>query len=568
MKLNHNNIFNHPLLSLIAIILSTLLFSMPAQADSHQDTIVVSCTDLNDLNSCTVAPESASLNEIIRTINDVNQCKVSLGETSVSCPTSTGDITCEKNGNQASCLFPGQILVECDNISNNSASCQINKPNSEAILNVISPFAKTAPEQEVARVISDICLNDNLSTDLKRDCRGLIDIAFSDDPSKQDELQKMLEQITPSGATVAFDTAKISGQNQIRSLNHFLTLGRIQNQKNAEKKLRIFRYNPLQRKKVWFGKYSSLDQSETIDPVLGNPFSKLGVFVNGSFGKSEKDTVENELGFTGDNIDFTTGFDYRFSSRVNLGTAFGLSKSENTLASNRGQVDFTSYTLLFFGAFYPSPVTFVNLVVSYAGNEYDQERRFNFTQTNATTNNQTTVNQVAQADYFGNQTLAELSMGISKSFSGINLETSAHLQMSRAKIADFREQFSEPNAAGSGWALKYNENKSRSTIVKLGTQANYAWSNDWGVMLPQIGIYWNKELESSDTEIIGSFVGDPNNTQFTLPSNEGDSNYFDLNTALTALLSHGRMIFLSYQTLLAFDDYKASTFTAGMRMEF
>ncbi len=567
MIFNNSNKSQIALTGFAALI---ILFITPIAyaATDDKDTINVSCTDLDNLNSCTVEPESASILEILRTINDVNQCEVAADNTTAVCPTSTGDtLVCQKNGNTASCSFRGQITVECDDISDTSASCQINKPKSETIFSEISPNTKSAIEREVSQVISDICLNDNLSSSLKRDCRALIDAAFSTNPADQNDLQRMLDQITPNMATIAFDTAKISGQNQVRTLNSFLSLRRLQKLRDNKSNFRFSRYPSNQFRRVGFSIYNLQNLGESTDPLLGDSFSKLGFFLNGTLGNSKKETRNNELGFTGDNIDVTSGFDYQFSNKINLGAAFGLSKSANTLNANRGELDYTSYTLLFFGILYPTPQTFVNLIFSYGGNEYDQNRNINFTQNNTLNNTSTTVNQIASANYFGNQLFTELAFGMSNSYAGINFETSLHLLYLKTNIDKFRETMSDPNSAGSGWAVSFNDNDSSSSRLKLGTQANYAWGRSWGVMLPQIGVYWNRELGENTEKISGSFVGDPNNTKFTLPSNESDANYFELKTGISAILPHGRMLFLSHQTFIAFDDYTASSFTAGFRLE-
>ena len=125
-----------------------------------------------------------------------------------------------------------------------------------------------------------------------------------------------------------------------------------------------------------------------------------------------------------------------------------------------------------------------------------------------------------------------------------------------------------PDAAGSGWAVEIDSQTFKSTTYSLGLQASYAASQSWGVLLPYAGLEWVHEFQDNDDAVNGRFVQDTSATGFVLPVDGTDSNYFNLELGVSAQFTGGTSGFLSYRSLLGYDDLDHYSINAGLRFEF
>lgn len=76
------------------------------------------------------------------------------------------------------------------------------------------------------------------------------------------------------------------------------------------------------------------------------------------------------------------------------------------------------------------------------------------------------------------------------------------------------------------------------------------------------------EFRDNESAVTGRFIGDPTGTNFALPVDGNDSNYFDTSIGVSAQFTNGAAGFLSYQRILGYDDLDHYTFNAGVRFEF
>ncbi len=560
--------------------LSIVFLSLPSLVLA--DEINVECSNFkNPKDGCIITPNPGALSNLVTTLDEINQCKVDNTTDSVICQTKIGaNFSCTKaSNNTAICTFADDTEINCSNITASTATCTINGPSEAQILtalqNIASPLQ--GPKLSIAQVLAKICIKRNVLDILQRECDAFIGAALFTDANNASlentihkEAKEILTQITPDGASASIDASQMSLRAQSLNITSRLTELRQQTNKTSRLSFNLtgFGANNLSA-------YMLEDDSNaaTTSPSAVNPinFGRLGLFFNGSIGQGNRDAIENdnEQAFKVDTMDITGGADYRFRRDLFFGLAFGYSANETTLNSGRGSLSLAAYNLILYGTYYPNEEIYINASLNYTGNRYEQQRNIKYTQTNTFDTNQTIqVNQIAQANYFGLQTTVDISAGYQFTVQGLTAEPYVQLQLGKTNVDDYRENMSNPNQPGSGWAVIIDGQNVTSLISAIGTQLTYAFNQSWGVLIPQARVEWLKQLKNDVHFVEGKFAGDPNNIKFRLPTNSPDTRYFNVGLGISALLPNGRTAYLYYQKLLSFDDFNYQTFSAGMRWEF
>jgi len=102
----------------------------------------------------------------------------------------------------------------------------------------------------------------------------------------------------------------------------------------------------------------------------------------------------------------------------------------------------------------------------------------------------------------------------------------------------------------------------------LGAQVSYAFSQSFGVLVPQGQVGWVHEFENDSEQFSAVYVDDPNQNQLLAETNDPDRDYFELGLGVSAVFKRGTQAFVYYDTVLGFDDVTDHVFTVGGRMEF
>ncbi len=103
-------------------------------------------------------------------------------------------------------------------------------------------------------------------------------------------------------------------------------------------------------------------------------FSRWGAFVNGTINDGNKDVTGNEAGFDFNTWGLTAGVDYRFTDIFVLGGAFNYVDSNNDLKNKGGSLDTKGYGLALYGTYYQSDRFYLDGILAYGKNDYDQSR--------------------------------------------------------------------------------------------------------------------------------------------------------------------------------------------------
>ena len=411
------------------------------------------------------------------------------------------------------------------------------------------------PETEISRVIEGVCSQvQDTGSNFKRDCDALLN-------AEADDYANALTQITPFAANAPADVSQNSVSVQARNIGARLLALR----RGARSSIDglSFNFNGMR-----------LAANDLIEPSYGtdggsmglggSDFGQFGVFVNGELGLGNKDSTDNEDGFSFRTMGITAGADYRWSDNIVFGVAFGFSSASTEINQNGGKLDSSGLIMSVFGSFYSGTNIFLDGSISLGRTGYDQERNIRYTLGGGTS-----VNQTAFSEFDGDEIALTIGGGYEIFRGPLTLIPAVRLEYITTELDDYREdKVSHPGAAGSGWAIEVDGQEYNSLVTALGGQAIYVMNQSWGVLTPTAGFEWVHEFEDSDGAVTGRFLGDPAGGTFRLNTDKADSDYFNLSVGATAVLAGGRSGFISYKKALDFRELTHDAFNVGVRMEF
>ncbi|WP_455203409.1 autotransporter outer membrane beta-barrel domain-containing protein, partial [Kaarinaea lacus] len=285
--------------------------------------------------------------------------------------------------------------------------------------------------------------------------------------------------------------------------------------------------------------------------------SRLSGFISGGSIRSEQTETSTLAGFHAQTYNVTAGMDYRFTDKVFAGAAARYSSSEVDLHDDDGSMDAEDGNLTLYGTYYPGQNWYMDGTMHYGQNQFDLTRRINFSIGG------TPFDETAKSDTEGNQYGLSVGSGY-EWYSGdgaVSLMT-ANLRYNKANIDEYTEK------SGGGFNLNIHEQSFDSLILKLGGQISKAYSQSWGVILPQVNINYFHEFIEDGEQITASFVSDDTNTQFAFTTEERDNNYFSLAAGVVVVLPGGFTAYGQGEVYKAIENYKQSIWSLGARWEF
>jgi outer membrane lipase/esterase len=253
-----------------------------------------------------------------------------------------------------------------------------------------------------------------------------------------------------------------------------------------------------------------------------------------------------------------------------LGAAFGYGNTEVEINAQGGTLDTDAYSVSVYGSYYPTQAFYIDAIVSGGLNDHDQARsiRYGVDSLNPLDpGERTLVRQTATAEIDSDQISASLGSGYNFAQNGWTFGPYGRLEYVDVDVDGFRENISNPTAAGSGLALEIDEQDFTSFTLAVGGQVTRAISMPWGVLLPQLNAEYVHEFENDNDAIAGRFLGDLSGTTFFLPTDDPDRNYVNLSVGASAVFAEGRSAFIQYQTLLGYEDLESHAIGVGLRIE-
>lgn len=437
-------------------------------------------------------------------------------------------------------------------------------PSQSEIDEAMQSIAQTPPQRAVAATISKICPAGVVEPRLQEDCNVVVGAALeSDGSTEKAQAAQALGQVTADQASAPVNSAQTTILNQIRNVSTRLAALRTGATGFSARGLSI----NLNGQSLPAGQIADA----LVRDILGHTggaagdaltFGPWGFFVNGTISSGDKDATENVAGFDYHAWSVTFGADYRFSDNLVGGAAFGYNKTDTDLDANGGNLDADGYTLSAYGTYYLESGFYLDGMVSYSWNDYDQRRNIRYDIGSVR------VDQSAKSDFDGSQWSASFGGGYSFTRGALSFGPTARLEYVQTEVDGYQERMSNPTADGGGWAARIDDQDVSSFTSQIGGEVSYAVSTAWGVLIPSAQMVWVHEFEDGSENVVGHFVQDTSRTKFSLPTDSFDSDYFNLQLGLSAQFANGRSGFIYYRKLFGYSELDSYTVGAGLRMEF
>ncbi|OUS30636.1 hypothetical protein A9Q99_05480 [Gammaproteobacteria bacterium 45_16_T64] len=278
------------------------------------------------------------------------------------------------------------------------------------------------------------------------------------------------------------------------------------------------------------------------------PVSNWGFFINGSITDGNKDSTDLEGGYDSDASTITAGVDYRFSSNLIAGFAYGISQSSLEFdGSTDDGIDNDMNNAIVYGTWYKGAFN-VDLLLGYSQGEIETSREI------------TLVSSTAKGETDSTQMFFSISSGYDFSDGPLSYGPYASFDYAKGEI----EAYDEIN--GGGLEVGFDDQDINSQVFTMGGRVSYAISTEWGVIAPHARAEWKKEFDNSRDIISGNFLSYANSS-FSIEADDFDDNWFHAGVGMSATFRHGLSAYIDYDSIIAYDETDLSTFSYGGRWE-
>jgi outer membrane autotransporter protein len=439
------------------------------------------------------------------------------------------------------------------------------QPSVRTIDDALDDIAFSTNTQSTARVIGNACPAANEQTpnaQFTDDCNVLVGAALIPNNTLNDEASFALGAVTVEQAAVPLSSSRASLSSQRQNLSTRLSALRSGVTGLSVRGLAFEVDGQTVPGLAGMGVDGVGGAASADENPLFAGGGRLGAFINGTVSSFDKDATSNEEGFDGDSWSLTGGLDYRFRDNLIGGLAVGYYSSNNDVDNNGGSLDADGYSLSLYGTYYHGDSFYVDGIVTYGSNDYDQRRNIRYQIGGVN------VSQSATADYNGDQWSAAVNAGYMLSNGAWSYGPALRLEYVSAHVDGYAERISNPNANGGGWATRLDDLDQESLTSTLGFDVSRAFSASWGVITPQLYLGWTHEYRNSPISVNGSFIQDPTGSVFGITGDDPDPDYFNGRIGASAQFPGGGTAFLYYNKVFGYRDLDVDTVGAGVRLTF
>ena len=446
-----------------------------------------------------------------------------------------------------------------DGIGTDTATVTVTVTRSkEDVQTLLEETTDNPNARNVGRTIGGLCFERAASVNFLRDCDDLIDAADNGDSG----VGLALEQITPADLGAALDGALTGSQTRMMGIRSRMASLRAGVMGIDLERLNIHRGGwTLNGRDLRYllASVGGGGPGAEVDSHLG----ALGIFASGTFNLGDRDNTADQTGYDFKTRELTVGADYRFTDQFVLGAALSHTAVDADMDDAGGYLDTRGYGLTLYGTYYPSDRFYVDGMVNYGWNDYDQRRNVRYRLQD------TDVNQHFDSDYSGRQLFADLGAGYRFTRGDLSFGPELRLSYLDVRVDSFRER---PGASGDGsaWAVAVEEQDLQSLVSSVGGRASYLIDRPWGTLQPQVEFDWLHEFNDDRRLVRGRFVEGavvPDNL-FQLVMDPVDKDYFRLGLGLSARFNRGPSALIQYRTLFDYRNLEDHAITTELRWEF
>jgi outer membrane autotransporter protein len=301
--------------------------------------------------------------------------------------------------------------------------------------------------------------------------------------------------------------------------------------------------------------------------AAGDGSSPWGMFVNGIYIDTDRDSTSRESGFNADNWGVTGGIDYVFSDKLIIGAAFGYVNADIDIKAGGGKVDTDSYSYFAYWSIFPNENWYVDAMAGYTDNDHDQTRSINYSipTVGGAAGATTTVNNSALSSTDSDEISVSVTGGRNYGYGTWTLSPYGRVDYAHIEIDGYTERMSQTAAAGNGLALRVNDQKFDSLMLSVGGSATGQWGERF---FPQLSVEYVHEFKNSNDPTTARFVNDASGTRIVLLTDQPDRNFFNIGVGMTAVITDNLTGYARYQNLLGYKDLDVQSFEFGIRLGF
>jgi outer membrane autotransporter protein len=307
------------------------------------------------------------------------------------------------------------------------------------------------------------------------------------------------------------------------------------------------------------------DEGGSAAAETGSDFSRWGFFASGIIGRGEQDARSITPEYDYDTSGLTAGVDYRVNDAWIVGASLGYNKQDTDIANGRGGIDTTGWSVSAYSTWYQPSNWYFDGVLTLGNNDYDINRRIAYEIVGAS-GTVTRVDQRAEAATGGDQLSLALSFG--RDFQKGAWTYGPYLRGSytRVEFDGYAEELEAGPGSGLGLLVESRELKSMTGV--LGGKVTYAFSRDWGILMPHAQIEWEHEFKDDPQSLVTRFLNDPTASAIRIEGDPVDTNYYNVGFGLSALFPGGRSAFFYYEHLAGSEGLSQDNLSLGVRIEF
>jgi len=374
-----------PIRFLTHVLILLVLTGVGLAQQSVAAEVAVNCTDVSDPQTCNVSGGVVS-ESLAGLVGDVLA--------SISNANATG--SCVRNGNTAQCAVGEQTLNCTIADDQQSGSCQLGQlppeyfsldcsraetggscsfSSDEAAINAsLVPVLGARRAAFATHMLAACALRSGTDAYL-RDCDPLLSALANEDVAA---VINTLDAIIPVNADITLDNTALQLSMQLDGVRS--RLSRLRHGQQGADVAGLMFFDGMQ----WISAGTLLaannDSVSDVSPPAASfgDDERLGVFIDGSIGNTERDTTDNEGEADTDLQLLTLGIDYRLSPQWITGIAYSASFSSTDYGSDgagnkRGDLDSNGYLLIGYGTWYRGDA-YVEATLAYGANRFDQNR--------------------------------------------------------------------------------------------------------------------------------------------------------------------------------------------------
>lgn len=586
-------------------LLGVFLFCLASQqVFASQSSVIVSCTDPHDTNTCSISGDGDASLALVTFAADLIQTAQNPLTLAEGCYDNGNDITCNlnENPNQSpvnmtctkgtgtlNCSLDSArtaFTIDCDSNST-LKTCTIATDTKELTDKLTSSI--TNPNLLALAGSLVTCLNRNTFDEssnggtydgggqaLIEGGGGETALPYTANPSSlqdtcnqflydldnnPDEAIKLLKSLMPINPSAATDLGVSNMRLAVNTIQS--RLSRVRSgvaDTNSTNNYQMFANNEWHNSGTLFADSGNMandaNQSINVDKNISE-YGKLGFFINASFLNAKQTDDSIELKSKARSSVLTLGVDYRFTDNIIGGLAFNLSQASTNFDSSggytKGSLDDNGFSVLLYSSIY-SGNWFFDSALTLGGENYKQTR------------DPLSVANSFSANFHGDLFSAAATAGYDFTFSSFGITPFAQLTIGNMGIDGYTETAS--NSGGPGTALSLDAQTKDIGTLNIGSHFRYTIATQNGVFIPTVSLTWVNDFKDEAQTISGRFVAntDPSSS-FQLQTSALDTSYFIIATGFSFQLKGGNAGFVNIESVQGYDNLSQQRITAGWRWE-